>query len=878
MLKEVSFNHDQRLLDADIYQYNALSDGIKKTYTNSDELTEYGNRGILDPNDVSYFNLSINGVLQPPVNYTIQKGFLTLTTEDVPLKGSIIVITFVTFNGDNIPFSAMLNSTTSDGLLPLGDISIESLTDIDINVQDTVNPYLELDQVIICGPLYIPAGSITTWEFMLTLNNTGNIPITNITVTDSVLLDTILSIENRTPSINNNVNINNEVITWNIDVLDAGESTTASFRVKGLFNANGTRFLSSSLSTGDSTLGPITSNIVSGNQIEVSEGLNITSNITSGPTKTNSGNDNTWRIEINVSNLSNSNIFDILIVNNLFIEDINNIEVISMSHGNVNYKNNQIFWEIGCLKKCENSILVIDITGSFSLDGLRSLYTVFGVGNTNFGEIHSNISQDSQIMVFPCSYSIKEQLLLKNFVLSEEICVFTEDIKIWKFSLEVTNLTNTMLRDIIVMDYILLDEFDKICSLCIPLGDISISQNTIIWNIDELSPKETLTAIFEVRGLFNATGLRSISKAIATALRSNISIISNISSGRSINVFDKCITTLEKEQIIPAFKLWPRHKYEVLYNNSNYDIFRFQNLSNFFSLQNDVSTLSRNYDSPNMFGNLTIEKNILAGPLDVPSNSVNTWRVETKVTNNGYGPVSNIVIVDTSLLDNLVNSNVISISQGSISRQNNDIVWNAGNLNSNNTITLITEITGSFNENNAVLNAENYQYNTVSDGIKTEFTNDDELIEYGNNGIPNPNEVSFMNLYINGVLQPEANYIVDTGLLTLITEEIPNNGVPIVLEYLKIKDENNQLLKAETYQYNTLANGLDIYTNADELTMYGNRGILNPQQVSFVNLFVNGAIQPKINYIVQEGILMLKSEDMPIEGAPISIQFISLIS
>lgn len=100
--------------------------------------------------------------------------------------------------------------------------------------------------------------------------------------------------------------------------------------------------------------------------------------------------------------------------------------------------------------------------------------------------------------------------------------------------------------------------------------------------------------------------------------------------------------------------------------------------------------------------------------------------------------------------------------------------------------------------------------------------------------------------------------------------------MPIVLEYLTIKDENNQLLKAETYQYNTLANGLDIYTNADELTMYGNRGILNPQQVSFENLFVNGVIQPKINYIVEEGTLMLKSEDMPIEGAPISIQFISL--
>ena len=34
------------MLKADVYHYNALSDGKKKIYTNDDELIKYGKRGI----------------------------------------------------------------------------------------------------------------------------------------------------------------------------------------------------------------------------------------------------------------------------------------------------------------------------------------------------------------------------------------------------------------------------------------------------------------------------------------------------------------------------------------------------------------------------------------------------------------------------------------------------------------------------------------------------------------------------------------------------------------------------------------------------------------------------------------------------------------
>ena len=41
------------------------------------------------------------------------------------------------------------------------------------------------------------------------------------------------------------------------------------------------------------------------------------------------------------------------------------------------------------------------------------------------------------------------------------------------------------------------------------------------------------------------------------------------------------------------------------------------------------------------------------------------------------------------------------------------------------------------------------------------------------------------NLYINDVLQPRNNYKVEEGRLTLLTEDVPLKGSPIILEYLR---------------------------------------------------------------------------------------------
>jgi Domain of unknown function (DUF4183) len=88
-----------KILKAETLQYVTFSDGIKRIYTNKDGSTEYGNVGILDPNSVSYMNLFINGVLQPPILYQVNKGILALTSQDVPNQGVPIILQFIKIYG-----------------------------------------------------------------------------------------------------------------------------------------------------------------------------------------------------------------------------------------------------------------------------------------------------------------------------------------------------------------------------------------------------------------------------------------------------------------------------------------------------------------------------------------------------------------------------------------------------------------------------------------------------------------------------------------------------------------------------------------------------------------------------------------------------------
>lgn len=88
-----------KILKADTLQYVTISDGVKRLYTNEDGLTGYENTGILNPNSVSFINLFINAMLQPPSLYQVQEGILVLTSQDVPKQGVPIILQFVIIYG-----------------------------------------------------------------------------------------------------------------------------------------------------------------------------------------------------------------------------------------------------------------------------------------------------------------------------------------------------------------------------------------------------------------------------------------------------------------------------------------------------------------------------------------------------------------------------------------------------------------------------------------------------------------------------------------------------------------------------------------------------------------------------------------------------------
>ncbi|MBU0940685.1 MAG: DUF4183 domain-containing protein [Bacteroidetes bacterium] len=79
-------------------EFFAISDGFKRIFTEEDGLTEYGNQKVLNPTNVSYTNLFINGVLQPKKNYDIEEGKLTLLTDDVPSVGAPIILQMIIFS------------------------------------------------------------------------------------------------------------------------------------------------------------------------------------------------------------------------------------------------------------------------------------------------------------------------------------------------------------------------------------------------------------------------------------------------------------------------------------------------------------------------------------------------------------------------------------------------------------------------------------------------------------------------------------------------------------------------------------------------------------------------------------------------------------
>jgi len=177
-------------------------------------------------------------------------------------------------------------------------------------------------------------------------------------------------------------------------------------------------------------------------------------------------------------------------------------------------------------------------------------------------------------------------------------------------------------------------------------------------------------------------------------------------------------------------------------------------------------------------------------------------------------------------------------------------------------------------------NKLNTSYNQcvfVSDGVKRRFTNADVVTLYSTIKIPDTNDISYWNLYINGVLQPQKNYCIKKGVLQLLTADVPLANQKIVLETVTITNNAGCLVKASVYTYNTVSDGSKVYTDKNEMRRYGCRGIISPDKCTCYDLFVNGLLQPKASYYIAEGYLIFTTEDAPDINNIITLRYIIII-
>ena len=77
------------------FMYHTIVKEKKYRYTNEDALAKYNSSPILSPHEVSYFNLFVNGVIQPLTTYAIKEGELLFLTEDLPIIDTSITLQFI---------------------------------------------------------------------------------------------------------------------------------------------------------------------------------------------------------------------------------------------------------------------------------------------------------------------------------------------------------------------------------------------------------------------------------------------------------------------------------------------------------------------------------------------------------------------------------------------------------------------------------------------------------------------------------------------------------------------------------------------------------------------------------------------------------------
>ncbi|WP_416149877.1 DUF4183 domain-containing protein [Salipaludibacillus sp. HK11] len=169
---------------------------------------------------------------------------------------------------------------------------------------------------------------------------------------------------------------------------------------------------------------------------------------------------------------------------------------------------------------------------------------------------------------------------------------------------------------------------------------------------------------------------------------------------------------------------------------------------------------------------------------------------------------------------------------------------------------------------NDKLEAESSLYYAKGNGEKRVFTNVDEICNPNTAGLLNPEQVTFCNLFVNAVLQNPNSYNLEEGKLTFLTNDIPEKNVPIITQFVTVFSHNGEVLKGEIDFFHTSANGTAME--------FPTKTLPTSDTVTFVDLFINGVLQPQENYKVTNGSLLLTTEIPPRKGVPIILQYVKI--
>ncbi len=81
--------------------------------------------------------------------------------------------------------------------------------------------------------------------------------------------------------------------------------------------------------------------------------------------------------------------------------------------------------------------------------------------------------------------------------------------------------------------------------------------------------------------------------------------------------------------------------------------------------------------------------------------------------------------------------------------------------------------------------------------------------------------------------------------------------------------------KVRVYEFVATSDGRrHTYVAGDAIKSYPLSRLLNADEVSYTNLFVNGMLQPKLHYKLADGKLIFLTDDVPIKHASIVLQMI----